>query len=534
MVNIALTSTKIDFNPQFKHALDILENSTQHVFITGRAGTGKSTLLDYFRTQTKKKQVVLAPTGVAALNVDGQTIHSFFKFIPNITLKEARAKAKKEKRRLKLFQNLEMLIIDEISMVRADLLDCMDQFLRVVRKNPSPFGGVRLICFGDLYQLPPVARGQELNDLKKVYDSIYFFSAKVFQELLQSQPVALKFIELEKIYRQTEQAFISFLNSIRDKTITDEQLTKLNQRVLIDLSLDSLPARVVVLTAMNKQARDINLAKLTELHSSKQTFEGQTSGTFRRSSFPTDEILELKVGARVMMVNNDRDKRWVNGSMAIIKDFINEEDIISGVLIQLDDGAMAEVYPNTWEISQAYFDQSSKSIQREVMGSFSQIPMRLAWAITIHKSQGKTFDQVVVDLGRGAFATGQTYVALSRCSSFAGLHLAKPLKKSDVRLDYAVVKFLTSLAYQLADEKQSGLDKRGLLETAIKEKRQIKIVYLKGKNIKSKRIITPNKIEKMVYAGHDFVGLEAFCHLRKADRIFNLKRILEVEEVEIK
>lgn len=462
--------TKLELNQQFQQALDVLENSPAHVFITGRAGTGKSTLLEYFCQQTKQKAVVVAPTGVAALNVAGQTIHSFFGLAPNVTIAEAKREAKlasKHANRLKLFKNLQLLIIDEISMVRADLLDSINAFLQTIRRDNSPFGGVRLVCFGDLYQLPPVARGQELRDLQQLYESIYFFSSRVWLELQSATPNQLVFIELEKIYRQTEQSFIEFLNSIRDKTITDKQLAGLNQRVLPDLNLDNLPELAIVLTATNNQAEQINLSKLAELTTVEATFTATVRGHFERSSFPTDENLQLKVGARVMLVNNDSARRWVNGSMATVVEFIADDDQPlaepEGVLVRLDDDSLAEVYPFTWEISQAYFDDKKKTIERETKGSFKQIPLRLAWAVTIHKSQGKSFDQVVVDLGRGAFATGQTYVALSRCTNFAGLHLAKPLRKSDVRLDYAVVRFLTNLAYQLADEKQSL---RGFLSSA--------------------------------------------------------------------
>ncbi len=524
----------IDINPQFQKALDVLHNTNKHVFITGRAGTGKSTLLEYFRSKTKENIVVLAPTGVAALNVNGQTIHSFFKIPPNISLSEAYKEAKKLKGdRAKLYTKLTTIVIDEISMVRADLFDVMNVFLQTVRENDQPFGGVRVISFGDLYQLPPVARGQEKEDLLTVYPSLYFFGSDIFQELLDQQQLhdSFAFIELEKIYRQNDEQFITLLNAIRDKTLTDEDLATLNTKVMGDGDLSSIPEKSVVLTATNKQAQEINQYKLTQLPSKEMEFSAHIIGNFDQSSFPTNTNLVLKEGARVMMVNNNSRQGWVNGSMATVIDFFKDEEGKVGVVVEFDDGDIEEVYPYTWEMSRSYFDANKQAIERKTIGSFTQFPMRLAWAVTIHKSQGKTFQQVVVDLGRGSFAAGQTYVALSRCVSLDGLYLAKPLKKNNVWLDYSVVKFLTNLQYQLADEKQSKLSKRELLDNAVANRTKIEIVYLKGKNVKSKRVITPQVIETMEFKGHEFLGVEALCHLRNAQRVFNVERILEVREV---
>jgi len=450
--------SSIDLNPQFLLALEAVENSSKHLFITGRAGTGKSTLLEYVRSHTAKKYVVAAPTGVAALNVHGETIHSLFMFWPNISLEEAKKQAFKARKKRQLFQNLELLIIDEISMVRADLLDCVDIFLQTIRANTEPFGGVRVLCFGDLYQLPPVVRSDELGALEQIYTSPYFFHSHVFERLQENTTNMFGFIELEIIYRQKDQSFIDFLNGIRDKTISAEELEKLNARCLPDLDLHSLPEHTIILTARNDQADFINTKLLAELHDDSITFDADSSGDFERASYPTDLSVTVKPGARVMFVNNDSAKRWVNGTMGTVFGEYEEEngdgdEPILGLIIELDSGEQVEVTPYTWELSRSYFSENTKTIEREVVGTFTQIPLRLAWAVTIHKSQGKTFERIVVDLGRGAFTTGQTYVALSRCVSLEGLYLARPLKASDVRLDTRIVQYLTSLQYLLPEKK---------------------------------------------------------------------------------
>ncbi|HEX7017848.1 MAG TPA: DEAD/DEAH box helicase [Patescibacteria group bacterium] len=442
-----MNSPKIDLNPQFQQAITVLEQSSNHAFITGRAGTGKSTLLDFFRTRTDKNTAVLAPTGVAALNVEGETIHSFFRFKPGLTVDEAKQEAQRVKQRRELYRALELLIIDEISMVRADLLDCMNVFLQAVRHSHLPFGGVRLICFGDLHQLPPVMRREEQATLSQVYDSPYFFGSHAFAELNNQLFNQLDFIELETVYRQKDAHFIELLNAIRDKQLTDEILARLNERVIVDNVLESLADTTIVLTATNAQADAINSYKLNQLSGESSLFEGDANGAFERSSYPTDEEVLIKSGARVMMVNNDRNKQWVNGSVGTVMEVIRHETKaqMKGLMVMLDDGGLVDVWPHTWEMSRSYFDPATQAIQREVVGSYTQIPVRLAWAVTIHKSQGKTFDKVVVDLGRGAFAAGQTYVALSRCRTLEGLQLAQPLRARDVQLDSTIVTFLQAL-----------------------------------------------------------------------------------------
>lgn len=431
-------NTNLDLNPQFQKALDLLENSNSHLFITGKAGTGKSTLLNYFRNQTKKNHVVLAPTGIAAVNIEGQTIHSFFGFHPGITTIEAK-KAAQNRRDTSIFRKLEIIIIDEVSMVRADLMDCMDIFLRTVRKNDAPFGGIKTVFIGDLYQLPPVVTNEEKEIFSQVYNSPYFFDSDVIKNIFNQLDTELEFIELQTIYRQTDIEFIDLLNSVRNKTITSKDIIYLNQRNQPDADITD---DYIHLVTVNKQADDININKLNRLPGKLYTLSGEISGDFDKKSLPTDIELNLKVGARVMFVKNDMIGRWINGTLGTVTKIIEDEFDETVVEVKIDNGSKVKVEPVSWSNYTSKFNPSNQSIEREEIGKFTQIPLKLAWAITIHKSQGKTFDKVILDIGYGAFAHGQTYVALSRCRTFEGLVLKKPIKYSDVIMDERVKVFL--------------------------------------------------------------------------------------------
>lgn len=526
-----MTVTKIDINPQFKKALELLENGTNHLFITGRAGTGKSTLLKYFRDTTDKKVVVLAPTGVAAINIDGETIHSFFKIKPAIGYSEAK---KEGETRLKsekaaIYKNIDLIIIDEISMVRADLLDCVDIFLQTVKKSKKPFGGTRFAYFGDLYQLPPVTKNDEIQDIQQLYKSPYFFNSKVVETLMNQTPVALDFIELETIYRQKEKQYIDLLNIIRDKTITDKELDLLNERIITDPKELINTSNAIILTTTNKKAEELNQKHLQKIKHKEVMFQAQISGTFDRSYYPTDELLKIKVGARIMMVYNDPEGEYVNGTLGTIK-AINEAT--QEVTITLDNKVTVTVTPNKWQLSKSAFDITTKRIERETIGTFIQMPFKLAWAITIHKSQGKTFDNVIIDLDKAAFAAGQTYVALSRCTTFKGLKLARPLRITDIRLNKSILKFLTSLQYKLAHQQEPLDTIKNILTEAINSESKVKIIYLKSGNIKSERIIEPHYIEEMEYQGYTFTGLSGYCHKAQEIRTFNVERILEIMPID--
>ncbi len=421
----------IDISGQFQAAYEAMERGAKHVFLTGKAGTGKSTLLRYFRERTRRAVVVVAPTGVAAVNVDGQTIHSFFKLRPGVTVEEATHDGRAA-RKDQLYKKIDTIIIDEISMVRADLMDCIDAYLRSALKSKARFGGKRLIMIGDLHQLPPIVRGEEAEELRKKYATPFFFSSEAIGDCLQLG--MLEYIELDKIYRQTDERFIEVLNAVRDGQISEAQLAALNLQY--DPEFADLEGKHMHLMAINAQAdlhNDVNLERLGGLVA---VAEGKIKGEFKENELPTDLALRLKKGARVMLVNNDSQGRWVNGTLATVTSVRDES-----VDVVLDSGAHQEILPYTWNKAKTSFDTDSGEITRETLGSFTQFPLRLAWATTIHKSQGKTFDKVVIDLGRGAFAAGQSYVALSRCRTMDGITLKKPIRRSDLIMDKRILDF---------------------------------------------------------------------------------------------
>jgi len=502
-------------------ALEIMEDSSRHVFITGKAGTGKSTLLAYFRQNTNKAVALLAPTGVAALNIQGQTIHSFFNFKPNITPEKVRKVAGQEGN---IYKKFDTIIIDEISMVRADLLDCVEKFLRLNGLHRKKwFGGIQMIFIGDLYQLPPVVTAVEKEIFTHRYATPYFFSAQVFKE----STFDMEFIELEKVYRQTEPDFIGLLNGIRNRSCTEKDILRLNENCQKDF-IPPDDGFCITLTSTNDLAAKRNLEKLDALAGPVIELNGVLSGEFDQSSLPAEENLVFKPGAQVMLVNNDKFGRWVNGTLGRVVGMEKGEDGEIAVFVALQDGSIVEVTQNTWELFKYDYDRSTKKISTRKTGSFTQYPIRLAWAVTIHKSQGKTFDRVVIDIGRGAFAHGQVYVALSRCTNFTGITLTKPITKSHIRMDWRVAQFLAAFQYGKAKEKISYEERRRIVEDAIKRGMDLEILYLKPDDRKTLRTIRPIAIEEMEYKGKVFEGLRAYCHLRKTDRTFRIDRILEI------
>ena len=516
---------KIEINREFQKALDLLENTTKNVFITGKAGTGKSTLLEYFRQNTGKNVVVLAPTGVAALNVKGQTIHSFFKFRPDITLDKVKKIVKNKKKNV--YQAADTIIIDEISMVRADLLDCVDRFLRLNCTRPGrPFGGKQMVFIGDLYQLPPVIKGKEKDIFKTRYKTGYFFSAYSFEGL------PMEFIELVKIYRQKDERFIEILNGIRNSTINEELLDILNVRYDPDFE-PSGDAFHIYLTTLNQLADRINAEQLEKIDEPACRIEGIIRGDFDPKNLPTQTVIFLKAGAQVMMLNNDPYGRWVNGSVGRVEEILGANGSSAEIItVELTDGNLVEVEPFTWEIFEYRYDEGANNIETRTLGSFTQFPLRLAWAVTIHKSQGKTFQKIILDIQRGAFSPGQVYVALSRCTTLEGIVLRQPIQKKHVFMDWRVVDFLTRYQYEISEEKMPLEEKVAFLENAIREKQKLEIVYLKKSDAKSRRIIEPLYVGDMEYEGWSFLGLEAYCHSRKERRNFRVDRILEMKKVE--
>lgn len=416
---------------EFSTAFNLMNNTSDNLYITGKAGTGKSTLLKYFRIKTKKNIVILAPTGIAALQINGQTIHSFFRFPPKIIDLET---IFQNPQRSELFKKIDTIIIDEISMVRADLIDAIDKSMRVHRSNDRPFGNVQMVYFGDLYQLPPVVVGQaQKNYFDKEFGGPYFFNAKTFSR------TSIKTIELSKIFRQDgDLEFINILNEVRLNQASDNSINSLNRRVVNNF----IPQKndfFITLTTTNKLSNSENLRRLESIPSDLMQYEAIVSGTFNKKSYPTDENLELKVGAQIMTLKNDGGKQFVNGSIGKITKLTSEE-----IYVQINNSTI-KLDKHVWEEVEYQYNKDSGKIEATVVGSFTQFPIKLAWSITIHKSQGQTFDQVIIDLGNGAFAHGQTYVALSRCSSLEGIILKRNISWRDIILDHRIQLFMNTI-----------------------------------------------------------------------------------------
>lgn len=409
----------LDINDEFKSAFNIMENTKECLFITGKAGTGKSTLLKYFKANTGKKIVVLAPTGVAAINVGGQTVHSFFRLPPKIIQKDTI----KRLRDRSLVENLDMVIIDEVSMVRADLMDGIDHALRLNRgKMKTPFGGVQMVFFGDLFQLSPVVENEARQLLEEMYATPYFFSAKVFNDC------HIRSIELSNIYRQKDDSFMGLLNRVRSKEHNEEDLDTLNKRVQKDNAV-SKKDPTVILTTTNNLANAINQDRLSKLPGREITYKAIATGKFEESAYPADTALKLKKGAQVILVRNDPAKQWVNGTLAKVIALSNDSIVVD------INGRPCDVPVVKWQKIEYSYNEDEDKIEDEVVGDFAQYPIKLAWAITIHKSQGQTFDKVIIDLGYGAFTHGQLYVALSRCTCLDGIILKRPVTPGDIIFD---------------------------------------------------------------------------------------------------
>lgn len=427
----ALSKPPMELSGEVKYALDTLEHSHKSVFISGRAGTGKSTLLQLFRSTSRKRIAVVAPTGVAALNVSGQTIHSFFRFPPRLLDINDIVKVKNRR----LYKNLEILIVDEISMVRADMFDNMDTFLKVNRGSQEPFGGVRVIVFGDLFQLPPVVANEfEKKYLHERYKTPYFFSSRAYKSIMHE----METIELNTVYRQSERHFINILDQIRSKQIDWDDLEDLNNRVLG--KDEEVQHGSITLTTRNDTAQQINKDKLKELEEEGVPFHAIVRGRFDPKIYPTDVSLQLKKGAQVMTLKNDPQRRYVNGSIGHIVE-IDIDHLVLEIVDEKEDAHRIELEKASWEMIKYKWDATKKSVESEVIGSFEQYPLKLAWAMTIHKSQGKTFEKVYIDMAGGAFEYGQTYVALSRCKTLGGVQLKQPLTPRDIKVDERIIGF---------------------------------------------------------------------------------------------
>ena len=495
---------------------------SRHLLITGSAGTGKSTLLSHFCEGVDWDPVVLAPTGVAALNVNGQTIHRFFGFGIDVT-PEAVARRRGKPRNVRLYRNLRTLIIDEVSMLRADLLDCVDLFLR--RYGPRPnarFGGVHMVFIGDLYQLPPVVTGMEQKALRELYASPHFFSARALED------VELETIELTQVFRQRDREFVRLLNRIRKNSLEDGDLERFNGRVDPHFAPPEGQG-YITLTGTNRKAGLINRDRLERLRAPEHQFNAVIEGDFSREYYPTEAHLRFKAGAQIMLLNNDSAQRWVNGSIGVI-----EGVQIGGgeafVLVRLaDSGRRVRVEPYEWELIR--FEAREGSIVSRPAGTFTQFPFRLAWAVTVHKSQGKTFERMVIDLDR-VFAAGQAYVALSRCTSLEGLTLTRPLPEGAIRCDWRVQRFLTGEQYKRAERNLSAGAKLGIIEQAIADGAELDIEYLKANDVRTRRRLRPLEVGTRSYSGKEFLGMRAYCMLREDERTFRLDRILSLSTLD--
>ncbi|HPB67355.1 MAG: AAA family ATPase [Candidatus Omnitrophica bacterium] len=510
-----------DFVPLFER----IEYEEKHFFITGRAGTGKSTFLLFYRQRTGKNLVVLAPTGVAALNIKGQTIHSFFNFRPDITVDGVRTVRFHPKMK-KVYQNLDTIIIDEISMVRADLLDCIDAFLRMYGpRSDKPFGGVQMIFIGDLYQLAPVVRQDEQSIFSTMYDSPYFFSAKSLQK------IDMHYVELEQSYRQKDDRFIDLLNRIRTNAVEQEDIDAFNERYQPDFEPD-MDKFFIYLTTTNRLADQINERRLNDIDRNSFSVEGVLKGEFDTKFLPTHANLDLKIGSQVMLLNNDTERRWVNGSIGKILDLFFEGETPVCILVELSGGRKVEVTPFTWELFQFYYDEETETIEARTAGSFQQFPLKLAWAVTIHKGQGKTFDHVIVDIGEGTFCHGQLYVALSRCTTLEGIVLKRPISRKDVFMDARIAEFLTQFQYQQAAARFPLKKRQAIIETALTRNQTLEITYLKENNQKFLRRVIPRVLRQVEHKGEPCLGLEAFCLDRQANWVFRLPCITDIKVVD--
>ncbi|MBF1576720.1 ATP-dependent RecD-like DNA helicase [Hoylesella shahii] len=422
-------------------ALQIIQFTRRSLFLTGKAGTGKSTFMRHIAATIKKKHIILAPTGIAAINAGGSTLHSFFKLpfhplLPNdkrYSTRNIRDTLKYNGEKNKLLREVELIIIDEISMVRADIIDFIDKVLRIYNRNMrEPFGGKQLLLVGDIYQLEPVIKEEERQLLRPFYPSNFFFDAQVFREM---QLIA---VELKKVYRQRDAQFIALLDHIRTSHVSDSDLRLLNAQVNAEIGAEA--GRLSITLSGRRDTVDyINEKQLNTLPDQPTIFYGHIEGEFPESSLPTPMELEVKTGAQVLFIKNDKERRWVNGTLGTIIGFGDEEDGI--IYVRTEDGRDFDVQREIWSNVRYTFNEKEQKIEEEEIGSYQQFPLRLAWAITVHKSQGLTFNNVKIDFTGGVFAGGQTYVALSRCTSLQGISLQEPIRRENIFVRTEVTNF---------------------------------------------------------------------------------------------
>lgn len=501
--------TNITFDPLWKKTLDLMEHTNESLFLTGKAGTGKTTLIKHFLATTAKNVLVLAPTWVAAVNIWWSTIHSFFGIHPGITIEEAKdGEYWMNQKKWAILRHADVIVIDEISMVRADLLDVIHEILCQVFDDTDPFWWKQMIFVWDLYQLPPIVRSTEQAYFSEIYGSPYFFAPECYEGL------SPKTIELQHIYRQDEKQFTQVLNKIRIWLQSDDDIALLNTRVWAAIS-----DQAITLVTTNADADCINQQRLQALDSDKCFADARVEGSVPKSMYMNELALTFKVWAQVMMLVNW--SGYANGSIGTIKHW---NDDAQEATIVLESWYPVQVTPHLWEIRKPSYDKKEKKIINESIWSFKQLPFKLARAITIHKSQWLTFDHLSLNLWQRVFANGQAYVWLSRVTSLHGLSLTRAIRQSDIRIDVRIRHFMW---------KQLMLQYRELFDQAIVEEEYVSLTYVKFDGESTQRTILPLEVWEMTYQWRTFPWVKWFCELRQQERIFHLGRMYEVEVVKI-
>lgn len=507
-------------NKEFNKAIDYILNTDKMIYLTGKAGTGKTTFIKYLKKVTHKRMVVLAPTGVAAINASGETIHSFFHIRPSVYIPEDPLRTadselnelsmksifkhlKYSKSKVELIRNLEAIAIDEVSMVRCDIMDVIDKILRLYRDSTKPFGGVQMILVGDAYQLPPIIKKEEQEILKSSYDGIFFFDSKVMEQIINNNQ--LIYVELQKVYRQDDSKFIELLDRVRVNDMQDKDFALFDSKINKDKFTNENKSHII-LTTTNVKVNYINEKRLAALPTQSKIYNAVVTGTFAEKERPTDIALELKVGAQIIFIRNDKENRYYNGKLGVVK-HLGEKFLLIETETNNGEKIDVTVHPETWKSVSYKWNKTENVIEEEILGTFMQLPVRLAWAITVHKSQGMSFDRVMADLGN-SFETGQVYVALSRCRSLEGLLLSSKIKPQSIIADPRVIEFSKNMSEYYAAEDVMLINQTEKIDE--KAKLYSEIIELK-KYIKELEYFKSQQVE--------LYGYDTVSSLRRKNRI---------------